>query len=168
MGGPEQCKPYLRRRIELCINLSCLQCGNRIVIPFQLRESVINELHYCHPGIARIKVLARSYFWWPSLDEMIETCVKQCKTCEVNQSKPASVPVHQSERTTKPWIPIHLDFAGPFLWKMFLVLTDTYSKWMGIYSMSDIKTVTLIDALRTSFATADSRILLSVIMDHRL
>ena len=36
---------------------------------------------------------------------------------------------------------------------MFLVLTDAYSKWMDIYSMSNIKTVTLIDALHTSFAT---------------
>ena len=36
---------------------------------------------------------------------------------------------------------------------MFVVLTDTYSKWMNIYSMYDIKTVFLIDALRTSFAT---------------
>ena len=35
---------------------------------------------------------------------------------------------------------------------MFLVLTDAYSKWMDIYSMSDIKAVTLIDALRISFA----------------
>ena len=30
----EQCKPYLRRRNELCFNLSCLQWGNRVVIPF--------------------------------------------------------------------------------------------------------------------------------------
>ena len=36
---------------------------------------------------------------------------------------------------------------------MFLVLKDAYSKWMDIYSMSDIKAVTLIDALRISFAT---------------
>ena len=36
---------------------------------------------------------------------------------------------------------------------MLLVLTDTYSKWMDIYSMSDIKAVTLIDALRISFVT---------------
>ena len=36
---------------------------------------------------------------------------------------------------------------------MFLVLTDAYSKWMDIYSMSDIKTVTLIDNLCISFAT---------------
>ena len=36
---------------------------------------------------------------------------------------------------------------------MLLILTDTYSKWMDIYSMSDIKAVTLIDTLRISFAT---------------
>ena len=150
----EQYKPYLiyLRRNELCVNLSCLQLGNRVVIPFQLRESVINELHNCHPGVVRMKALARSYFWWHSLDEMIETCVKQCKTWQVNQNMPASAPIHHWERTTRPWVRIHIDFAGPYLGKMFLVLTDTYSKWMDIYSMSDIKAVTLIDALRISFA----------------
>ena len=100
-----------------------------------------------------MKALSRSYFWWPSLDEMTKTCVKQCKTCQVNQNMPASAPIHNWEQTTKPWVRIHIDFAGPYLGKMFLVLTDAYSKWMGIYSMSDIKAVTLIDALRISFAT---------------
>ena len=59
---------------------------------------------------------------------MIETCVKQCKTCQVHQSMPASAPIHNWERTAKPWVGIHIDFAGPYLGKMFLVLTDTYSK----------------------------------------
>ena len=59
---------------------------------------------------------------------MIETCVKQCKTCQVHQSMPASAPIHYWERTAKPWVGIHIDFAGPYLGKMFLVLTDTYSK----------------------------------------
>ena len=84
---------------------------------------------------------------------MIETCVKQCKTCQVNQNMPASAPIHHWERTTKPWVRIHIDFAGPYLGKMFLVLTDAYSKWMDIYSMSNIKTVALIDNLHISFAT---------------
>ena len=160
----EQCKPCLRRRNELCISLSCLQWGNRVVIPFQLCERVISELHDCHPGIVRMKALTRSYFWWPSLDEIIETCVKQCKTCQVNQNMLASAPIYHWKRTTKPWFRIHIDFAVPYLGKMFLVLTDTYSKWMDVYSMSDIKTVTLIDALRSSFLTHG----LSVIMEHRL
>ena len=54
----EQCKPYLRRRNELCISLSCLQWGNRVAIPFQLRENVINEVHEFHPEIVRRKALA--------------------------------------------------------------------------------------------------------------
>ena len=115
----EHFKPYLRRRNELCINSSSLQCSNRVVPPFQLRESVIKELHEHHPGIVRMKTLAQSYFWWSSLDELIETCVKQCKTCQVNQSMPALVPIHHWERTTKPWVLIHIDFAGPYLGKMF-------------------------------------------------
>ena len=100
-----------------------------------------------------MKALARSYFWWPSLGEMIETCVKQCKTCQVNQSMPASAPIHHWEPTAKPWVRIHIDFARPYLGKMFLVLTDGYSKWMDIYSMSDIKVEILIDVLHISFAT---------------
>ena len=47
----------------------------------------------------------------------------------------------------------HIDFTGAYLGKITLVLTDAYSKWMDINSMSDIKTVTLIDVLRVSFAT---------------
>ena len=59
----EQCKPYLRRENELCINLSCFQSGNKAVIPFQLLECVINKLHDCHPEVVRMKTLARLYFW---------------------------------------------------------------------------------------------------------
>ena len=126
----EHCKPYLRRRNKLCINSSCLQWGSKVVIPFQLREHVINELHDCHLGIVRMNALAQSHFWWPSLNEMTETCIKQCKTCQVNQNIPASAPIHYWEWTTKAWIQIHIDFAGPYLRK-FLVNTDTYSKWSG-------------------------------------
>ena len=134
----EQCKPYFRRRNELCINLSCLLWGNRVLIVSTLWKCYHWTIYECHPGIARIKTLARSYFWWPSLDEIIETCIKQCKICHVNKTMPASVPIHHWEWTTKPWVQIHIDFAGLYLGKMVVVLTDTYSKWMDIYSIFDI------------------------------
>ena len=98
----EQWKPCLRRRSELCINLSCLHWGCRVVISLQFRERVINKLHDCHLGVVRMKSLPQLYFWWLSLDEMIETYIKQCKMCQVNQNMPASAPIHHWEQTTKP------------------------------------------------------------------
>ena len=79
-----------------------------------------------------MKALARSYFWWPSLSQMIKTCVKQCKTCQMNQSMPALALSHHWEPTAKSWVQIHTDFAEPYLGKIFLVLTDGYSKWIDI------------------------------------
>ena len=44
--------------------------GNRVVIPNALREKVSEELHQAHPGINWIKGLARTYVWWPNMDNV--------------------------------------------------------------------------------------------------
>ena len=66
---------------------------------------------------------------------------------------PAKAPVHHWERSNAPWTRIHVDFAGPFLGKMFLVLYDTYSKWIELFALNNIKTATLIKCLRRTFST---------------
>jgi len=57
----EQCKPYLRRRHELHVEDNRLHWGSKVIIPFQLRDKVLSELHDSHPGITRMKALARSF-----------------------------------------------------------------------------------------------------------
>ena len=68
----EQFKPYYRGSSELCINLSCLQWGNRVAILFELRKDIPEELHDNHPRIVLMKMLACSYFWWPSFNKIIK------------------------------------------------------------------------------------------------
>ena len=42
------------------------------------RERILDELHKGHPGIARMKSLARSFVWWPGLDKSLEQKVQTC------------------------------------------------------------------------------------------
>ena len=79
--------------------------------------------------------------------------MKECQVCALNQSNPASAPVHSWENTSHPWERLHLDFAGPFLGKMFLVVVDAHSKWVEVEIMNNVTSVGTIHKLRKMFAT---------------
>ena len=148
----EQFKPYLCRRNELSVESSCLIWGNKIVIPFQLRQKLLTELHENHPRIVRMKALARSYIWWPNIDNDIEMTVKSCNSCQMNQTMSSKAPIHPWQKTTAPWMRIHVDFAGSFLGKMFLIIYDFYSKWIDAIPMTNITSSAVIDCLRSTFS----------------
>ena len=131
----EQLKPYHNRRNELTVSQGCLLWGIRVIVPVKLRSHILTLLHESHPGIVRMKALARSYVWWPGIDHDIEKLVKQCFGCQKNQNMPAIAPLHPWEWASSPWERIHIDFAGPFMDRMFLVVVDAHSKWPEIVEM---------------------------------
>ena len=149
----EALKPYFARREELSVHAGCLLWGTRVVIPPQGREEVLNILHQSHPGIVRMKSLARSYVWWPKMDSRLEEKVKSCVTCQSHQKKPPSSPLHPWEWPGRPWSRVHVDYAGPFMGKMFLLIIDAHSKWMDIHCVNSATSSTTIEKLRTSFAS---------------
>ena len=64
-----------------------------MVIPLKLQGQLLDELHECHPGMYRMKALARSFVWWPGIDQDIEDRVRFCEDCVNTQSTPKSVPL---------------------------------------------------------------------------
>ena len=76
-----------------------------------------------------MKALARSYIWWPKMDAEIEEVARKCRYCQQTSAAPAKAPLHPWEWPAQPSNRFHLDFAGPYMGRMFLVLVDAHSKW---------------------------------------
>ena len=148
----DEFKPFSTRMNELSVESDCLIWGNRVIVPSQLRETVLQELHDAHPGMNRSKALARSFCWWPTIDYDIEKYVKDCQQCNENQANPSKAPVHPWETAKNPWTRLHLDYAGPFLGKMFLIIYDTYSKWIDAYPVTQAGSGVTITKLERTFA----------------
>ena len=89
--------PFKSKRNELTTQQGCILWGTRVVVPSSLEEKVLQELHDSHPGISRMKALARSYIWWPNIASHIERTVSSCKTCEFMRSAPPTGQIH-------PWL----------------------------------------------------------------
>ena len=89
--------------------------------------------------------------WRPNIDSEIEMTVKSCKSCQINHTMPAKAPIHPWEKTTAPWMRIHIDFAGPFLGKMFSIIYNSYFKWIDAI-MTNITLSEVINRLRYTFS----------------
>lgn len=64
----DKLKPYKSKQLELSSQDGCILWGERVV-------SVLTELHGRHPGVSRMKSLARGFMWWQGLDQATETTV---------------------------------------------------------------------------------------------
>ena len=152
LNFPTELKPYWTRREALTIEQNVLMWGIRVIVPKKLQNQVLQEIHNSHPGVTRMKVTARSYIWWPGLDAQIEKLANSCSACQETKNTPPKVPLHPWQWPNKPWSRVHIDFAGPFLNKFFLVIVDAYSKWPEVIEMNSSTTTKTVDALRHVFA----------------
>ena len=64
------------RKEDLSIVGDCLMFRNRVVIPENLKEKVLQTLYEGHPGMTRMKSTAREYAYWNNIDKDIENTVK--------------------------------------------------------------------------------------------
>ncbi|CAH8614326.1 unnamed protein product [Dicrocoelium dendriticum] len=143
---------YFQRRHSLSIVNDCILFSERVVIPKTLQERLIRQFHAGHPGINRMKALARSYVYWPLMDKQLEEIARRCQKCADVLKAPPKAELCSWPIATKPWCRIHVDFAGPINGRSFLIIVDSYSKWPEVFLMDNTTTNATISKLRQAFS----------------
>ncbi|XP_055543004.1 uncharacterized protein K02A2.6-like [Wyeomyia smithii] len=73
-------RQFQSRQESLSVVDGCILFAERLVIPSLHRKRCLEQLHRGHPGIQRMKAIARSYVYWPCMDTDITSFVESATT----------------------------------------------------------------------------------------
>lgn len=127
----------------------------KIILPTNLRKKALDEAHQGHIGSPAMKRILRDYFWWPGLSADIEKFVKNCLTCVTISRKNPPVPLSSRQLPEGPWEILQVDFLSVqgCGYGEFMVLVDTYSRFLSVVEMRTTDAKTTNEALQKIFVT---------------
>ena len=95
-----------------------------VPVPERIYIPILDAFHACRPEMSHMNNLSRMFVRWPGLDLDVEKKVQHCSTCQASHSSPPPSPLYPWKWPTHPWTRLHLDFAGPFMGHMFLIIIN--------------------------------------------
>ena len=150
-------KYYYNIRRDLGISPSrCLLYDGKLVIPYQLQNTIINTVHRTHPGQVGMMRLA-NLIWFPHIHRTIKLRAENCKLC-TDQGKNLKPIIPKTDlgklpKLLEPNQEIQLDFAGPLPNESnneiyILVAIDRFSRYPSAVVHPNCDASTAIDFLK--------------------
>ncbi len=131
----ERLKPFWNNRLKLTVADGIVMCNDRVVVPKEMQQGVLEELHAAHQGQERAMQRARQMVYWPGMTNDVRNVVKTCEECQVYQPSQQREPLLQDPQPTRPGKAITVDFFS-CEGREYLVITDKYSGWPEIYDFT--------------------------------
>lgn len=131
----DEMKIYWTYRDELTFVDGLIFKGDKILIPKELREDTLKQLHIGHMGKEKMKNRARELIFWPGLSLQIDNLSDSCKTCNLYRKQNVKEPLINHDIPTEPWIKVGLDLFH-FNNKNYLIVVDYYSKFIEISNLN--------------------------------
>lgn len=110
---------------------------NKVILPYTLRNKALDSAHGGHIGEVAMKRVMREYFWWPRMSTEVSRFIKNCETCAQLSRRNPPIPLCSRELPDGPWQMLQVDFLAvpSFGSGEFLVVTDTYSRYLYVVEM---------------------------------
>lgn len=128
--------------------------GYRLVIPKQLREQAVRLAHEGHQGLVKTKKLLREKVWFPRIDTMVETALKQCLACQSVGQPNNPAPLEMMPIPENAWDTVYVDFLGPFPARdLLLVMIDGRTRFPEVEVVRSTNAKSTIQCFERVFAT---------------
>ena len=125
--------------------------GTRIVIPYKLRQEVLDKIHDGHFGIEKCRERARSCVWWSGMSNDIKMMIQKCRHCVEKSSKQIKEPLIPTILPEYPFQRVAVDLCEKG-GKMYMVVVDYYSRYIEIFPLLHTSSSSVIKGLREIFA----------------
>lgn len=146
----QQLKPFCQVAGEITIADGFLLKGTRLIIPENMRNTILQKLHEGHLGIVKCQRRARQSVWWPGITRDIDTIIRSCRECSL-QSRTPTEPLLATEFPELPWQKIAVDIM--FLNNShYLVAVDYFSRFIEVAKLSRLSALSVIEQLKSIFA----------------
>ena len=137
---------------HLSMSNGLLSYDDRIVIPADMREEILDCIHTGHQGITKCCECANLFVWWPGISKGIKTKVDSCQFCQENQPSQRKEPLMTTDLPNRPWQKVSTDLFE-LAEQKYLVLMDYYSRFIEILSLDETTSQVVIQKLKSVFAT---------------
>lgn len=151
----DELKQFWKLRDDLTVNDNIILKTNRIFVPLQLRNEMLERLHAYHVGIENTTKLARQTVYWPGIGEQIKSKIKNCETCLKYAPNQQNPPMMSHEIPTQPWERISMDVMETAIGdkkKRFLITVDHYSDFFEIDELNDLSARATIKICKQNFS----------------
>ena len=126
---------FWNHREALSIESGLITCGNRIIVPKEMRPKMLQYIHEGHQGKERCLLWARNTVFWPKMMYDIQELIERCIIC---QEHGKSQPITGTTQELPPF-PWHTLATDIFYWKRmdFLIVTDVFSKYFLVRKLAN-------------------------------
>ena len=122
---PTNLQEIWNHREALSIKSGLITCGNRIIVPKEMRAEMLQYIHKGHQGKERCLLRARNTVFWPKIMYDIQELIERCIICQEHGKSQSIIGTTQE----LPPFPRHTLATDIFYWKRmdFLIVPDVFS-----------------------------------------
>ncbi|XP_035799241.2 uncharacterized protein K02A2.6-like [Amphiprion ocellaris] len=125
--------------------------GEKIIVPTQLRQEMLEKIHESHLGIVKCKERARDVLYWPNMSKHIEDVVSRCAVCNEHRNSNPREPLLSHPVPNRPWEKVGTDLFH-YNGSEFLLCVDYFSKYPELMKLKDTNSRSVIVSMKSIFA----------------